>query len=238
MGEIVVPQRVHIHKPLYFACKRSLDVVIAGGLLLFFAPLLLVIAILIKLDSRGPVIFAQKRVGLRCTMKNGRRCWEIGTFTFYKFRTMQHRADPDLHRAFVEAFINNDTERMAEMNGDDPQARKLVTDPRITRVGRLLRCSSLDELPQLWNVLCGDMSLVGPRPPIPYEVDMYQNWHRQRLATMPGITGMWQISARSSADFDEMVRLDIWYIDHQSLWLDLKILFKTPFVILKGKGAR
>jgi len=107
----------------------------------------------------------------------------------------------------------------------------------VTWLGKLLRRSSLDELPQLWNVLKGDMSLVGPRPPIPYEVEMYEPWHHQRLAADPGLTGLWQVTARSSANFDEMVRLDIWYIEHQSLWLDLKILLKTPWVVVTSKGA-
>ncbi|MBN1202253.1 MAG: sugar transferase [Anaerolineae bacterium] len=236
MEQIAISRTINLNKPVYFRCKRGIDIIASVLLLLFLAPLLSVIALLIKLDSPGPVIFAQDRVGLKRT--NGRRGkWELCTFTCYKFRTMQHNADSSLHRAFIQAFINDDDEGMAALNGEDTQTRKLVRDPRVTRVGRLLRNSSLDELPQLLNVLRGDMSLVGPRPPIPYEVDMYRNWHLRRLETIPGLTGVWQISARSEADFDQMVNLDIWYIEHQSLWLDLKILFKTPIVVLRGKGA-
>jgi lipopolysaccharide/colanic/teichoic acid biosynthesis glycosyltransferase len=113
----------------------------------------------------------------------------------------------------------------------------LTEDPRVTRLGKFLRKSSIDELPQLWNVLRGDMSIVGPRPPIPYEVEMYKPWHRKRLMAKPGLTGLWQVTARSSADFDEMVRMDIWYIEHQSLWLDLRILLKTPLSVMSMEGA-
>jgi lipopolysaccharide/colanic/teichoic acid biosynthesis glycosyltransferase len=209
----------------YFACKRLLDILIAGS------------ALLIKLDSPGPAIFKQKRVGSKRRADGQRESWEVNTFTLCKFRTMCKDADPELHRAFVQAFIRNDHKGMAVLQGEDTQTHKLVHDPRVTRLGRFLRRSSLDELPQLWNVLKGDMSVVGPRPPVLYEVDKYEPWHRQRMEAKPGLTGLWQVTARSSAEFDEMVRLDIQYIERQSFWLDLEILLKTPLVVLRGKGA-
>lgn len=227
----------------YFAIKRTIDVVVAASALLVLSPIMLLIAALIKLDSPGPVIFTQKRVGLR--RRDGAEDedsgdgagWQIGTFDFYKFRTMKRDASPDMHRAYVEAFIRNDREAMAAVQGADTEVRKILKDPRVTRLGAFLRKTSLDELPQFWSVLKGDMSLVGPRPALPYEVDVYQPWHHKRLAALPGITGPWQVSARSSVDFDDMVRMDIDYIEHQSLWLDLKILLQTPFAVLRSRGA-
>jgi lipopolysaccharide/colanic/teichoic acid biosynthesis glycosyltransferase len=198
---------------------------------------MLVIALLVRWDSPGPALFRQERVGARRRTGAQQGGWEVTRFTFYKFRTMHNGASSELHRAFVCAFIQDDRATMADLQGGDTQVRKLVNDPRVTRVGRFLRKASLDELPQLWNVLKGDMSLVGPRPPIPYEVDEYEAWHRRRLETKPGLTGWWQVTARSAAEFEEMVRLDVWYIEHQSFWLDLQILLKTPFVLLSGKGG-
>jgi lipopolysaccharide/colanic/teichoic acid biosynthesis glycosyltransferase len=224
-------------KYLYFIGKRLLDVVLAIVLLILLAPVMLLVAILIKLDSAGPIFFTQERVGARRRSEGGQMNWEIRIFPFYKFRSMVRDADPHLHRAFARAFIHNDGINMVALQNRATQVRKLVNDPRVTRMGRFLRQSSLDELPQLWNVLKGDMSMVGPRPPIPYEVELYEPWHGQRLAAIPGITGLWQVTARSSVDFDEMVRLDIWYIEHQSLWLDLEILLKTPWAVLTSKGA-
>jgi lipopolysaccharide/colanic/teichoic acid biosynthesis glycosyltransferase len=221
----------------HFACKRLLDILVAGIALVILSPVMLVMAILVALDSPGPAIFKQERVGSRRQTDNQREAWELSTFTCYKFRTMHRDADSDLHRTFLRAFIHNDRTGMVALQGEDTQVRKLVHDPRVTRVGRFLRKSSLDELPQLWNVLKGEMSLVGPRPPIPYEVDMYEPWHHRRLETKPGLTGLWQVTARSSADFNEMVRLDIQYIERQSFWLDLKILLKTPVAVLSSKGA-
>lgn len=228
---------------LYFAVKRSFDVLVSAITLLALSPLMLVIAVLIKLDSPGPAIFTQKRMGLRRKYEAGDRAlgngvrWEVSTFDFYKFRTMRQDASADLHRAYVEAFIRNDRQAMAAVQGADTEVRKIVNDPRVTRLGAFLRKSSLDELPQFWSVLKGDMSLVGPRPALPYEVEVYQPWHRKRLEAVPGITGPWQVSARSSVDFDEMVKMDIDYIEHQSFWLDLKILVQTPFAVLRSRGA-
>jgi lipopolysaccharide/colanic/teichoic acid biosynthesis glycosyltransferase len=224
-------------RPGYLIAKRIFDVVIAGVLLVVFSPLMAVIAALVVLDTPGPAIFRQERVGLRRSGKGREATWKLGTFTFFKFRTMYKDSNPRIHREFLRAYINNDQEAMAAVPGSSAEVRKLVNDARVTRVGKYLRKSSLDELPQLWNVLKGDMSLVGPRPPIPYEVEMYEPWHCGRLAALPGITGLWQVVARSSADFDEMVELDLEYIEHQSFWLDLKVLLMTPLVVLRGKGA-
>jgi len=198
---------------------------------------MLVIALLIVLDTPGSPIFVQQRVGLRRKRAGNRIVWEVGTFPFYKFRTMRKNANPEIHRAYVGALIRNDHEGMAALQGEDVKVRKLVKDPRVTRVGAFLRKSSLDELPEFWNVLRGDMSLVGPRRPIPYEVEMYEPWHRKRLEAVPGLTGLWQVTARSSSSFDDMVELDLYYIEHQSLWLDLKILLMTPLAVLRGQGA-
>jgi lipopolysaccharide/colanic/teichoic acid biosynthesis glycosyltransferase/CheY-like chemotaxis protein len=221
----------------YFSVKRLLDILIAGAMLILLSPLMLLIALLIKLDSPGSIIFKQERVGSKPKKDDQGQPADFETFTFYKFRTMRRDASSDPHRAYLQAFIQNDHKHMDEVQGNGDQTRKLTDDPRVTRLGRFLRKSSMDELPQLWNVLRGDMSIVGPRPPIPYEVEMYQPWHHKRLMTKPGLTGLWQVTARSSADFDEMVRMDIWYYEHQSLWLDLRIMLKTPLSVLSMEGA-
>ncbi len=224
----------------YLVLKRWLDIVGAATLLTLFSPLMLVIAILIKLDSPGPALFAQDRVGSTVRGKGGKRSWQTCPFTLYKFRTMYQNSDSNRHQAFVRALIHKDYETLSALQGKPGESSskfKMVNDPRVTRVGRFLRKTSLDELPQLWNVLKGDMSLVGPRPAIPYEVDMYSPEHVQRLAAKPGLTGVWQITSRSSVDFDRMVELDVWYIENQSFWLDLKILVRTPYIVLVGRGA-
>jgi lipopolysaccharide/colanic/teichoic acid biosynthesis glycosyltransferase/CheY-like chemotaxis protein len=221
----------------FFLIKRLLDIIIAGSMIILLLPLMLLIALLIKLDSPGPVIFKQERVGSKPNKDDQGQPTDFETFTFYKFRTMRRDASSDPHRAYLQAFIQNDHKRMGEVQGNGAQTRKLTEDPRVTRLGKFLRKSSMDELPQLWNVLRGDMSIVGPRPPIPYEIEMYQHWHRKRLMAKPGLTGLWQVTARSSADFDEMVRMDIWYYEHQSLWLDLRIMLKTPLSVLSMEGA-
>ncbi len=194
-------------------CKRAVDVVVAAVALLLLSPLLLIVALAIKLDSPGPVLFRQLRVG-----RGGRQFW------FYKFRSM--RADAE--QAFWE---------LVEQNEVKGPIFKIRNDPRITRVGRFIRRTSIDELPQLFNVLQGDMSLVGPRPPIPHEVERYEDWHRRRLEVSPGITGLWQVSGRSLLTFDEMVLLDLWYIENWSLGLDLKIILRTIPAVLLERGA-
>ena len=206
------------------AAKRTLDIAGSAACLVAFGPVLLCVAAAVKLTSRGPVFFRQQRVG------------EAGQpFTMLKFRTMQVNADPRIHQEYVEKFIQSGQQ---ESSGKDA-VFKLVNDPRVTSVGDFLRRSSLDELPQFWNVLCGDMSLVGPRPPLPYEVARYKQWHRRRvLEAKPGITGLWQVTGRSRTTFDEMVRLDLRYARTSSIWNDLNILLATPKAVLSGKGAR
>lgn len=221
----------------YYFLKRLLDLSLAIFGLIIISPVMFLIAVLIKLTSKGPIFFTQERVSSRRKTHNGLSYWQQYLFRCYKFRTMVCNADPSIHQAYVKALINNDCDGMSTLQGQNTQVRKLINDPRVTRLGRFLRKSSLDEIPQLWNVIRGEMSLVGPRPAIMYEVEIYKPWHRRRLETKPGMTGLWQVTARSIADFDEIVRLDIQYIEQQSFWLDLKILMKTPWVVLFCKGA-
>jgi lipopolysaccharide/colanic/teichoic acid biosynthesis glycosyltransferase len=188
--------------------------------------LLLAICVAIKLTSKGPIFFRQERLG-----QYGRR------FTFLKFRTMYFRSDHAIHKEYVTRFIAG--EKGTQQNGvTQPAFFKLKADPRVTAIGRLLRRTSLDELPQFMNVLLGEMSLVGPRPPVQYEFDAYDVWHKRRvLVVKPGITGLWQVEGRSRVTFDEMVRLDFRYAASWSLWLDAKILLRTPMAVLSGAGA-
>ncbi len=235
-------KRLRVFHPywLYLVGKRVMDFLIAGTLLLFLAPLMAMIAVMVRLDSPGGAIFAQERVGARIRVKNGQKSWEVKPFTIYKFRTMHKNNSSAQHEAFVKAMINKDEAAMAAIQqqmGGSKMKYKLERDPRVTRVGAFLRKTSLDELPQLWNVVKGDMSLVGPRPALAYEVDAYQPQHLRRLEAIPGFTGLWQVKARSSVDFDTMVDLDVEYIDNPSLLQDLKIIFLTPFAVFKGKGA-
>lgn len=202
--------------------KRLIDV--AGSLLFLvaLAPLFAVIATVIKVNSKGPVIFRQARVGQQGT-----------PFMFLKFRSMYMNSDIALHKEYVTKFISNDQAARSA----DP-VYKITNDPRVTPVGRFLRKTSLDELPQLWNVLRGEMSLVGPRPPLPYELECYAPWHHRRvLGVKPGITGLWQVTGRSRTTFNEMVRLDLRYVRQWSIWLDFKILLQTPKAVLMGEGA-
>ena len=203
--------------------KRTFDLIVAALSITLLFPLWLLIALLIKLDSKGPVFYTQERVGM-----DGR------LFLLYKFRTMKDGADPELHREYQRAFIAGRAE--ANLGNETRPAYKLLSDPRITRIGKALRRISLDEVPQLLNVLSGDMSLVGPRPPIPYEVEAYELWHRKRLDMKPGLTGLWQVSGRNRLPCEEMVRLDLFYIENWSLLLDLKIILRTGFVMLGGEG--
>jgi len=206
--------------------KRVLDIAGSGFLLLLGAPLGLVIAFAVKASSKGPVLFRQQRVG-----QHG-KC-----FTFLKFRSMYVDNDHGVHKEYVTKLISNQT-GPAPANENGNAVYKITNDKRVTRVGRFLRRTSLDELPQFLNVLMGDMSLVGPRPPIPYELAAYQTWHRRRLLEVkPGITGLWQVTGRSRVDFDEMVRLDLRYATSWSPLLDMKILVRTPLAVIKGSGA-
>jgi lipopolysaccharide/colanic/teichoic acid biosynthesis glycosyltransferase len=224
-------------RAFYYFFKRLLDVTVAGTALIILAPVMAAVALLTVLDSGWPIIFAQERVGARRWRRRGFSYWQQKTFICYKFRSMVQDADSSMHQAFVKAFITNDQEEMAALQGGHTQTHKLVNDPRVTRVGRLLRKTSLDELPQLWNVLKGDMSLVGPRPDVTYSVEEYTPWHQQRLAAQPGISGLWQVKGRSQTDFDDMVGLDIEYIENQSLVLDLKIMLRTIPAVIRGHGA-
>jgi lipopolysaccharide/colanic/teichoic acid biosynthesis glycosyltransferase len=209
--------------------KRMLDIIGSSMLLVLCLPLLVLIGVAIKLTSKGPILFRQTRIG------------QFGQhFTFLKFRSMYTDADSRVHQQYVQEFI------LQSKNGNGVHEAlkqdgffKLSQDPRITPVGRFIRTTSLDELPQLLNVLAGTMSLVGPRPSIPYEAAHYDIWHRRRLLeAKPGITGLWQVQGRSRTTFEDMVRLDLQYIDEWSLWTDLKLLLQTPWTVIKCEGAR
>lgn len=204
--------------------KRGMDIVFSALLLILLLPAFAFIAVLVKLSSPGPVLFKQTRVGH--LMK---------PFMMCKFRSMHVKTNHQVHQDYVHWFITASDQ--AQLQGK-PAVFKLTNDPRITPIGRILRRTSLDELPQLWNVLVGDMSLVGPRPPLPYELQQYKPWHRGRvLEARPGMTGLWQVAGRSRTTFDEMVRLDLRYARTMSLWSDIKILLATPAAMITGRGA-
>jgi lipopolysaccharide/colanic/teichoic acid biosynthesis glycosyltransferase len=204
--------------------RRSADVVVASLLLLLLAPVILLVGLAIRLESGGPIFYRQRRIGR-----------DKAPFVIAKFRSMRAGATAAPHREYVSALINADTPDYTYVGRTG--LYKLAVDDRITRVGRFIRRWSIDELPQLWNVVRGDMSLVGPRPVIPYEVDHYpHHWHN-RFAVKPGLTGLWQVSGRNEHSYDEMVRFDIEYAERQSLWLDLLILLKTPWVVVSRRGV-
>jgi lipopolysaccharide/colanic/teichoic acid biosynthesis glycosyltransferase len=203
---------------------RALDIVVTVILLLVLSPLLALTALLIKLDSPGPVIFWQRRLGK-----------DLRPFSVAKFRTMYDGSDTDTHRVHVERMICDEED---EGDGKPVPMMKLEADPRVTKVGDFLRRTSIDELPQLWNVLRGEMSLVGPRPPIQYEVDKYPARAYRRFAVRPGITGLWQVKGRSLTSFPEMIALDVEYVERRSLWQNLKIILLTVPTVIHGKGAR
>jgi lipopolysaccharide/colanic/teichoic acid biosynthesis glycosyltransferase/GGDEF domain-containing protein len=206
--------------------KRAIDILGSLFGIVLFGPLMLLIAFVIKISSPGPVLFRQKRLGVL-----GKR------FTFLKFRSMKVNSDQAIHRQYVTSLINGQNGAINNGTAEQP-VYKINNDPRVTRIGRFLRKTSLDELPQFFNVLKGDMSLVGPRPPIPYEYDNYQRWHCRRvLEVKPGITGLWQINGRSTTTFNEMVRLDLTYARTWSLWLDVKILLATLWTVVSRKGG-
>jgi exopolysaccharide biosynthesis polyprenyl glycosylphosphotransferase len=214
------------NRPIARLVKRIVDIVGAAGLLVIASPLMIATAIAIAVTSPGPVIFRQARLGQRGS-----------PFVFYKFRSMQADADDQIHRDYVGKLIEGRLDEVNQGDSEDPHY-KIKSDPRCTRVGRFIRKTSIDELPQLYNVLKGHMSLVGPRPPVPYEVQKYQPWHLARvLDVKPGITGLWQVEGRSKVSFDDMVRLDLRYQRDWSLLLDIKILLKTVGVVLVRDGA-
>jgi len=206
--------------------KRVIDVLGSALALIIFSPIFLWISLVIRFTSAGPALFRQKRIG-----QHGKE------FTFLKFRSMYVNNDATLHQEYVSHFIAGKAP-MKESADRKTSAYKVIDDPRVTSFGRFLRKTSLDELPQLMNVLKGEMSLVGPRPPLPYEVASYDLWHRRRIIEVkPGITGLWQVCGRSRTSFDEMVRLDLRYARRWSLLLDFRILLKTPRAVLSGDGA-
>jgi lipopolysaccharide/colanic/teichoic acid biosynthesis glycosyltransferase len=221
-------------KVIYYRLKRGLDLLVTVLALFPLAPLLLLIALAIKLDTPGPVFFRQERIGAKRKSIDGRTVWEVQKFRVLKFRSMVRDADESLHRAHIKMFVHG---TLPEQNASGAKV-KIQDDPRITRVGKILRRTSLDELPQLFNVLRGEMSLVGPRPVPEYEVHEYwEAWHHERLATLPGLTGLWQVEGRGLISFEEMVLLDIEYISNQSFWLDLKLLLLTVPAVITGRGA-
>jgi lipopolysaccharide/colanic/teichoic acid biosynthesis glycosyltransferase len=201
--------------------RRTLDLFGACFAMLVLAPLVLAIVLAIRIDSRGPALFRQRRVGR-----------DKRPFTVLKFRTMYSDADEQRHRDYVRTLIGGE-----EMRRTGGGLYKLHGDDRVTRVGRFLRRWSLDELPQLWNVLRGEMSLAGPRPVLGYEVEIYPAWFEERFAVKPGMTGLWQVSGRNERTYEEMVRLDIEYVRRQSLWLDLSILARTGWTVVTRRGA-
>lgn len=205
--------------------KRWIDAAASALLLIILSPLFLLIGAVLKVFSPGPVLFRQIRAG-----RDGKQ------FELFKFRTMEHGSDDKLHREYATDFIGGKDMNLRDKRDNQP-VFKMTEDPRVTSIGRILRRTSLDELPQLINVVRGEMSLVGPRPPIAYELGHYREWHKKRLQAKPGLTGLWQVSGRSSVPFDEMVLLDLYYIDHWSLLTDLEIMLRTIPVVLFGKGA-
>ncbi len=228
--QVASSARIHEEKRMYFWCKRCMDIVLSLLFLIITLPLFLLIALLIKVDSPGPVIFRQTRIG-----KDGK------PFTFVKFRSMRQDANPQVHQEHMRGVIRGaDTSGTpgGEDSGDGGErAGKLSNDARVTRVGRIIRKTTLDELPQLLNVLKGEMSLVGPRPPLPYEMEMYEDWHMRRLKVLPGMASLWVVRGRADIPFDDQARMDIEYIENQSLWLDTKILLQTPWAVVSGGGA-
>ena len=197
----------------YEICKRGIDIIGAGSGLLLLSPVIAIVACAVKFTSKGPIFFSQKRVG-----KNGQ------LFDMYKFRSMVVNAE-ELK------------EKLANQNEMSGPMFKIKDDPRVTKVGRFIRKTSLDELPQLWNVLKGDMSLVGPRPSLPKEVKQFEKWMYKRLTVKPGLTCYWQVSGRNNIDFEDWMKLDISYVEDRNLWIDIKLIFKTVFVLFGDKNA-
>ncbi|MER2600685.1 MAG: sugar transferase [Caldilineales bacterium] len=225
MPELITPAWADAQAPTgYRTAKRTLDIVIAAAVLLLGLPIWLVIALLVKRSSPGPVFYRGTVIG-----RGG------APFRYYKFRTMITGGDNSAHRQWLEQFVKQDAAFSEGPGGQ--KVFKVVNDPRVTRIGRVLRKLSLDEAPQMLNVLRGDMSLVGPRPPVPYEYEHYDDWAKQRLSVPPGITGLYQVTARSQVGFSGMAAIDLDYIRRRSVWLDLWIMLKTPLVMLLGKGA-
>ena len=216
----------NLNDKFFLFAKRVIDILCAAAGIFLFSPVMIAIAIGIKFTSKGPILFKQRRLGY------------LGKeFNFLKFRSMKVNCDDKIHREYVEKLIQGGSDELNFGKESNP-VYKITNDTRITKIGRIIRSTSLDELPQFFNVLKGDMSMVGPRPPIYYEVENYRRWHLERiLEAKPGITGPWQLYGRSKTTFDEMVRLDLQYVYHRNPWLDIKIILKTFFVLFNQEGA-
>jgi lipopolysaccharide/colanic/teichoic acid biosynthesis glycosyltransferase len=220
-------------QPLYyFWAKRFLDIVIASTLIVALFPLLLLVAVLIRLDSSGPAIFIQERAGSRRIYQNGQHRWVPQTFRIYKFRSMAADTDPSVHQQHIQAYV-----AASSGGGVSGSSVPLKAPLSVTRVGRFIRKTSIDELPQLFNVIKGDMSLVGPRPVPTYEVEEYRPHHYERFGALPGITGFWQVRGRCSTTFEEQMSMDAHYVRNQGLLLDLIILIQTIPAVISGRGA-
>lgn len=217
----------------YYYAKRTFDITLILLSAIWLLPLLLVVALLIKLDSPGPVFFVHERVGAKRAVKEGAATWVIQNFPMFKFRSMAHNVDQSLHQEMIKSYVAGEI----ETDGGEGPTFKIANDPRITRLGRILRRTSIDELPQLLNVLRGEMSLIGPRPVPEYETELYSPNHFERLSILPGMTGLWQINGRGDLAFDEMIDLDIQYTRSWTFGLDLKILLMTVPCVLFGRGA-
>lgn len=209
------------HTNRYLPVKRVFDFCFALFAILLFSPIMLAIALGIRISSPGPILYRQKRIG-----KDGM------PFIMLKFRSMQVSNNPDLHQEYVQNLINHNLSPLDL----GKNSLKIIGDPRITGIGKYLRKYSVDELPQFFNVLKGEMSIIGPRPPLPYEYEVYKEWHKQRLTALPGITGLWQVMKHNTVSFDEMVHIDLDYIRSMNLWMDLKIILLTPIEMIRGKG--
>jgi lipopolysaccharide/colanic/teichoic acid biosynthesis glycosyltransferase len=238
-GLHLLPGQEAAGRTTHHAAKRALDIVVATLSLVLLAPLMLLVAIVIKLDDPGPVLFAQERMGARRVRQGDGWVWRLEPFLMFKFRTMWADAESTLHREYMTAYLAGDVERLATLRPGrkDGESYRPAADPRVTFVGRILRKFSVDELPQLWNVLRGDMSLVGPRPPLRYEVEMYEPHHLNRFASRPGLTGWAQVSGRTTIGMEETLRLDLEYIARRTILFDLKILALTIPVVLLQRGA-
>jgi lipopolysaccharide/colanic/teichoic acid biosynthesis glycosyltransferase len=222
-GVLLLPPTIVPRSRRNYAVKRVFDFCVALLSLIILSPFLLLLGLLVRLDSRGPALFKQERVG-----EGGKR------FICYKFRSMRTDADDAIHREAIRKFMQG--EKLAGDN-DAAGAYKIARDPRITRMGAFLRATSIDELPQLINVVQGNMSLVGPRPALPYEVEQYRYRHRYRLLVKPGITGVWQVYGRSRVDFESLVSMDLNYVTDGTFWLDLKLIVLTFSVVFKKSGG-
>lgn len=229
----IVASDGNINKYTYFIAKRIFDVLVASVLLVLLSPVLLLVMLLIKLDSPGPVFFVQKRMGSKRIRRCGMTVWQPVQFDFYKLRSMYTDADESTHEKFIRQWMEGDLDNV-EL---EDNVYKMKNDPRVTRIGAFIRKTSIDELPQLFNVIKGDMSLVGPRPVPLYEAEAYGQAQNERLASVPGITGLWQVKGRGRTTFSEQVQMDVAYIYQQSILRDLQILINTPLAVIKGTGA-